>query len=93
VCSAQHNRQISGYERASSWHQQHTQDDADNATDAKKIASINREFHPTADALNAYLVFAHASPQSARPANLPPLLTIMDPYEAAREAAGMCEGE
>ncbi|KAI0826904.1 hypothetical protein BC628DRAFT_1319495 [Trametes gibbosa] len=51
----------------------------------KRIAFIKQEIHDGVDAVNAYVVFAHAPPAGDRPANLPPLPEVMDPREAARE--------
>jgi nucleolar protein 12 len=56
----------------------------------KKIAFINQDFHNTADAVNAYIVFAHPPDTSARAANLPPLPPTLDPYEAAKLAVEKC---
>ncbi|KAH6888797.1 hypothetical protein BKA70DRAFT_1390075 [Coprinopsis sp. MPI-PUGE-AT-0042] len=52
----------------------------------KKIAFINQDFHNTADAVNAYIVFSHPPDTSTRAANLPPLPPTLDPYEAAKLA-------
>jgi nucleolar protein 12 len=53
----------------------------------KKIAYINQEFHTTADVVNAYIVFEHPKDAADRPANLPPLPSTLDPYQAAQQAA------
>ena len=59
----------------------------------KRIAFIKQELHSGVDAVNAYVVFAHPIPDSAkRPANVPPPAPTMDPYEAARLAAERCDG-
>jgi nucleolar protein 12 len=53
----------------------------------KRIAFIKGEFHEGADAVHAYVVFAHPAPN--RSLNVPP---IFDPYEAAKLAAKKCDG-
>lgn len=58
----------------------------------KRIAFIKHEIHEKIDAVNAYIVFAHPPPPETRPANLPPLPPVMDPYEAAKKAAELCDG-
>ncbi|KAG7445534.1 uncharacterized protein BT62DRAFT_932633 [Guyanagaster necrorhizus] len=58
----------------------------------KRIAFINHDFHSSADLTNAYIVFAHPVPSENRPSNLPPLPSTLDPYEAARLAADLCNG-
>ncbi|PPR02851.1 hypothetical protein CVT24_002329 [Panaeolus cyanescens] len=58
----------------------------------KKVAYINQEFHTTADTVNAYIVFAHPPNTENRPANLPPLPPVLDPYEAARLAVEKADG-
>ncbi|KAG2123797.1 hypothetical protein DEU56DRAFT_43003 [Suillus clintonianus] len=58
----------------------------------KKVAFINHELHPSADSVNAYVVFAYPPPAKERPSNLPPLLPVMDPHEAARLAVEKCNG-
>ncbi|KAF9046556.1 hypothetical protein BJ165DRAFT_1472681 [Panaeolus papilionaceus] len=58
----------------------------------KRVAFINQEFHTTADTVNAYLVFAHPPNAENRPANLPPLPAVLDPYEAARLAVVKADG-
>ncbi|KAG0708415.1 hypothetical protein DFH29DRAFT_1045094 [Suillus ampliporus] len=58
----------------------------------KKVAFINHELHPSADSVNAYVVFAYPSPAKERPSNLPPPPTVMDPHEAARLAVEKCNG-
>lgn len=57
----------------------------------KKIAFINGDIHSDADSVHAYIVFAHPPPHS-RPANLPPLPPVMNPFEAARLAVEKCNG-
>ncbi|KAI0766376.1 hypothetical protein BD413DRAFT_615176 [Trametes elegans] len=58
----------------------------------KRIAFINQDIHDGVDAVNAYVVYAHPPPPGTRPANLPPLPEVMDPYAAAAECARMCDG-
>ncbi|KAG1735190.1 hypothetical protein EDB19DRAFT_1638542 [Suillus lakei] len=58
----------------------------------KKVAFINHELHPSADSVNAYVVFAYSPPAKERPSNLPPLPPVMDPHEAARLAVEKCNG-
>ncbi|EGN93820.1 hypothetical protein SERLA73DRAFT_171723 [Serpula lacrymans var. lacrymans S7.3] len=58
----------------------------------KKIAFINHEFHPSADSVNAYVVFSHPLPAASRAPNVPPPAPVMDPYEAARLAVETCNG-
>ncbi|KAG1732401.1 uncharacterized protein EDB91DRAFT_672649 [Suillus paluster] len=58
----------------------------------KKVAFINHELHPSADSVNAYVVFAYAPPAKERPSNLPPPPPVMDPHEAARLAVEKCNG-
>ncbi|KAI0632212.1 hypothetical protein C8Q77DRAFT_1210519 [Trametes polyzona] len=58
----------------------------------KRIAFIKQEIHEGVDAVNAYVVFAHAPPPESRPANLPPLPPVMDPKEAAAECAKLADG-
>ncbi|KAH9851826.1 hypothetical protein C2E23DRAFT_732469 [Lenzites betulinus] len=58
----------------------------------KRIAFIKQEIHDGIDAVNAYVVFAHAPPAGSRPSNLPPLPTVMDPREAARTCAELADG-
>ncbi|OSC97233.1 hypothetical protein PYCCODRAFT_1419900 [Trametes coccinea BRFM310] len=58
----------------------------------KRIAFIKHEIHEGVDSVNAYVVFAHPPPAESRPANLPPLPPVMNPYEAAVEAARLCDG-
>ncbi|KAH7915476.1 hypothetical protein BJ138DRAFT_1141845 [Hygrophoropsis aurantiaca] len=87
-------------DRASSWRDSNTKDDSVKndekkfltPSEKKKIAFINQEFHASADSVNAYMVFAHAPPVAARPANLPPLPPSLDPFEAARLAVLRCNG-
>ncbi|KAK7464220.1 Nucleolar protein 12 [Stygiomarasmius scandens] len=61
----------------------------------KKIAFINQDFHSSADACHAYIVFAHPHPHPhPHPTNpnipLPP--PVMDPYTAAKLAKEACDG-
>ncbi|KIM73678.1 hypothetical protein PILCRDRAFT_722317 [Piloderma croceum F 1598] len=63
-----------------------------NPKQKKKIAFINREFHSSADSVNAYIVFAHPVPALARPSNVPPPPETMDPFDAARHAVEKCDG-
>jgi len=63
-----------------------------NPKQKKKIAFINREFHSSADSVNAYVVFAHPAPTLARPSNVPPPPETMDPFDAARSAVEKCDG-
>lgn len=58
----------------------------------KKIAFINKDIHSDADSVHAYIVFAYPLPEDSRPANLPPLPPVMDPFEAARLAIETCNG-
>ncbi len=58
----------------------------------KKIAYIHQDFHSSADAVNAYIVFAYPVGSEDRPANLPPLPPAMDPYQAALQAASKANG-
>ncbi|KAF8624390.1 hypothetical protein AX15_005876 [Amanita polypyramis BW_CC] len=64
----------------------------------KKVAFINHEFHPTADTVHAYVVFAHPMPislHSTSPSASPspkPRQEVMDPYEAAQIVARQCDG-
>ncbi|CDO74438.1 hypothetical protein BN946_scf184972.g5 [Trametes cinnabarina] len=58
----------------------------------KRIAFIKHEIHEGIDSVNAYVVFAHPPPAENRPANLPPPAPVMNPYEAAVEAAQLCDG-
>ncbi|KAH6893661.1 hypothetical protein BKA70DRAFT_1536211 [Coprinopsis sp. MPI-PUGE-AT-0042] len=51
---------------------------------------INQDFHNTADAVNAYIVFSHPPDTPTRAANLPPLPPTLDPYEAAKLAVETC---
>jgi nucleolar protein 12 len=89
-------------ERTSAWRDKH--DEESNKPEEKKfltpaqkkkIAFINHDFHSSADSVNAYVVFAHPIPadQLQRPANLPPLPEVLDPYEAAKVAAARCDGQ
>lgn len=86
-------------ERTSAWRSR--QEDDPDKTDEKKyltlsqkkkIAFIRREFHSTADTVNAYIVFAHPLPPEGRHDNLPPPAPTMNPYEAAHLAAVKCNG-
>jgi nucleolar protein 12 len=87
-------------DRASSWRKAYpTADEPKNdekkfltPSQKKKVAFINHELHPSADSVNAYVVFAYPPPTKERPSNLPPLLPVMDPHEAARLAVEMCNG-
>ncbi|KAG2049085.1 hypothetical protein BDR06DRAFT_984558 [Suillus hirtellus] len=87
-------------DRASSWRKTNpTADEPKNdkkqfltPSQKKKVAFINRELHPSADSVNAYVVFAYPSPAKERPSNLPPLPPVMDPHEAARLAVEKCNG-
>lgn len=88
-----------GLNRASSWRKANpTTDDPKNdekfltPSQKKKVAFINHELHPSADSVNAYVVFAYPPPPKERPSNLPPLLPVMDPHEAARLAVETCNG-
>ncbi|KAG2749272.1 hypothetical protein P692DRAFT_20818653 [Suillus brevipes Sb2] len=90
-----------GQDRASSWRKTNpTADEPKNdeqkkfltPSQKKKVAFINHELHPSADSVNAYVVFAYPSPAKERPSNLPPLLPVMDPHEAARVAVEKCNG-
>jgi nucleolar protein 12 len=58
----------------------------------KKVAFINQELHPSADSVNAYIVFAHPPLEKERPSNLPPPPPVMDPFEAACLAVEKCNG-
>ncbi|THH29117.1 hypothetical protein EUX98_g5066 [Antrodiella citrinella] len=59
----------------------------------KRVAFFKSEIHSGIDSVNAYVVFAHPVPDAGtRPANLPPLVPTMDPYEAAKLAAAKCDG-
>ncbi|KAF8967173.1 hypothetical protein BDZ97DRAFT_1656759, partial [Flammula alnicola] len=89
-------------ERASAWRSKLDEKDDEsvnkdekrylNPAQKKKIAFINQEFHSSAGTVNAYIVFAHPPSTEGRPANLPPLLPTMDPYQAAISAAEKCDG-
>lgn len=91
-------------DRAASWRAQQRGDEADEAASApkkiflstaekKRVAFINQEIHSGVDSVNAYVVFAHPTPDdSSRPTNLPPLPKTMDPYEAAKLAVEKCDG-
>lgn len=90
-----------GRDRASSWRKTNpTADEPKNdeqkkfltPSQKKKVAFINHELHPSADSVNAYVVFAYPSPAKERPSNLPPLLPVMDPHEAARLVVEKCNG-
>lgn len=61
------------------------------ASQKKKIAFINKDIHSDADSVHAYIVFAYP-PVHSRPANLPPLPPVMDPFEATRLAIKKCNG-
>ncbi|KZT43807.1 RNA-binding domain-containing protein [Sistotremastrum suecicum HHB10207 ss-3] len=52
----------------------------------KKVSFIKKDFHPEAEVVNAYVVFAHSDP--GRSKNVPP---IMDPFEAAEKAVKACD--
>ncbi|KAI0754878.1 hypothetical protein C8Q80DRAFT_1141625 [Daedaleopsis nitida] len=61
----------------------------------KRVAFIKHEIHDQADAVNAYVVFAHppsAESLAARPGNVPPPAPVMDPYEAAKVCAEKGDG-
>ncbi|KAK0187648.1 hypothetical protein F5146DRAFT_1059922 [Armillaria mellea] len=86
-------------DRASSWRDNKEDDSTKNdekkfltPSQKKRIAFINHDFHSSADLTNAYIVFAHPVPPENRPSNLPPLPPTLDPYEAARLAADVCNG-
>ncbi|KAK0487853.1 hypothetical protein IW261DRAFT_1450398 [Armillaria novae-zelandiae] len=88
-----------GKDRASSWRDNNEDDSTKNdekifltPSQKKRIAFINHDFHSSADLTNAYIVFAHPVPPENRPSNLPPLPPTLDPYEAARLAADVCNG-
>ncbi|KAK0202188.1 hypothetical protein DFS33DRAFT_1276945 [Desarmillaria ectypa] len=88
-----------GKDRASSWRDNNEDDSTKNdekkfltPSQKKRIAFINHDFHSSADLTNAYIVFAHPVPAENRPSNLPPLPPTLDPYEAARLAADVCNG-
>ncbi|KAK0504413.1 hypothetical protein EDD18DRAFT_1133573 [Armillaria luteobubalina] len=88
-----------GKDRASSWRDNNEDDSTKNdektfltPSQKKRIAFINHDFHSSADLTNAYIVFAHPVPPENRPSNLPPLPHTLDPYEAARFAADVCNG-
>ena len=57
----------------------------------KKIAFINQEFHPVADTIHAYAVFAHPSPIIPSSEHAPQK-DMMNPYEAAEMTARQCDG-
>jgi nucleolar protein 12 len=86
-------------DRASSWRKANpTADEPKNdekfftPSQRKKITFINHELHPSADSVNAYVVFAYPPPTKEWPSNLPPLLPVMDPHEAAHLAVETCNG-
>jgi len=86
-------------DRASSWRKANpTADEPKNdekfltPSQRKKVTFINHELHPSADSVNAYVVFAYPPPTKERPSNLPPLLPVMDLHEAARLAVETCNG-
>lgn len=89
-------------DRASLWRTHHEdKDEASMKVDEKKyltpsqkkkIAYIKQEFHSTADAVNAYIVFAHPVDPEERPKNLPASPAVMDPYQAAVQAAKNADG-
>ncbi|KAG2147397.1 uncharacterized protein EDB93DRAFT_1085496 [Suillus bovinus] len=86
-------------DRASSWRKTNPAADEPNndkkfltPSQKKKVAFINHELHPSADSVNAYVVFAYPSPAKERPSNLPPPAPVMDPHEAARLAVEKCNG-
>ncbi|KAI0356406.1 hypothetical protein OH77DRAFT_1400622 [Trametes cingulata] len=91
-------------ERAATWRADQSAADPDGDGEAepkksyltpkekKRIAFIKHEIHENVDAVNAYVVFAHAPPADSRPANLPPLPELMNPYEAAAECAKLADG-
>ncbi|KIK41928.1 hypothetical protein CY34DRAFT_805497 [Suillus luteus UH-Slu-Lm8-n1] len=91
-----------GRDRASSWRKTNPTADEPKIDEQKKkfltpsqkkkVAFINHELHPSADSVNAYVVFAYPSPAKERPSNLPPLLPVMDPHVAARLAVEKCNG-
>ncbi|KAG1841938.1 hypothetical protein DFJ58DRAFT_907649 [Suillus subalutaceus] len=83
-----------GLDRASSWRKANPTADEPKKRreEKKKVAFINHELHPGADSVNAYVVFAYPPPPKERPSNLPPLLPVMDPHEAARLAVETCNG-
>ncbi|CCM01168.1 uncharacterized protein FIBRA_03216 [Fibroporia radiculosa] len=87
-------------ERAASWRSRKAGDEEEPGSvksfltpkEKKRVAFIKHEIHSGVDAVNAYVVFAHAPPApSARAANVPPPRPIMDPYEAASLAAERCD--
>jgi nucleolar protein 12 len=79
-------------ERAASWRKDQDGEDAAKAAarlsagEKKRIAFIRHEIHAQADAVNAYVVFAHADPASTRTAD------VMDPCTAARNAVDKAHG-
>ncbi|KAI0927057.1 hypothetical protein AcV5_007696 [Taiwanofungus camphoratus] len=86
-------------ERAASWRATKGQEEEEpgktflTPKEKKRIAFIKHEIHEAVDAVNAYVVFAHAPPTTGtRSANVPPPAPIMDPYEAAKLAAELCDG-
>ncbi|KXN80838.1 Nucleolar protein 12 [Leucoagaricus sp. SymC.cos] len=62
----------------------------------RKMLFLTHQFHSSGTTVHAYIVFAHPAPASTsstpRPANLPPLPEIMDPYEAAKVAVERADG-
>ncbi|KAF5360334.1 hypothetical protein D9756_005093 [Leucocoprinus leucothites] len=80
--------------RASSWRSSTTSDPAPEANNhltpnqKKKYLFLTHQFHTSGTTVHAYIVFAHPPPPSSnpRPANLPPLPDVLDPYEATKQA-------
>ncbi|PFH51203.1 hypothetical protein AMATHDRAFT_75067 [Amanita thiersii Skay4041] len=96
--------------RTSTWRASHpTNEDDDNPSPSsqkikqyltpsqkKRISFINHAFHPSADVVNAYIVFAHPVPSGGDKEgvhrNPPPSKDVLDPYEVAKKAARECDG-
>ncbi|GBE84863.1 hypothetical protein BKA93DRAFT_827131 [Sparassis latifolia] len=90
----QHDRDRAAFWRASKGqHEEEARKTYLTPKEKKRIAFIKHEIHEGVDAVNAYVVFAHAPPSTAaRVGNMPPSALTMDPYEAAKTAAELCDG-
>ncbi|KAI0029263.1 hypothetical protein K488DRAFT_56756, partial [Vararia minispora EC-137] len=82
-------------ERAATWREKAKDKDGEeagkpaqrlSAGEKKRIAFIKHEIHAQADAVHAYIVFAHADPASKQAAN------VLDPQVVAREVVEKADG-
>lgn len=58
----------------------------------KKYLFLTNQFHTSGTTVHAYIVFAYQPSTQDRPANLPLLPDVLDPYEAAKQAVKQADG-